>query len=300
MLESIWIVTESSACTFIKERTIIMRFLITLTLLLCIFLANAGDLLLKDGLVLRDAQVRGVSGKTVVIVKHADGLGMYGYNLFSPDSAAVISNLFPAVAVPSPKVKPVTPTQENKQSNDDSAAKRAEAASNIRSSALTFNNRYYQTAKSRVGAAIRGERAKLERSLSQADDIADVKREISRLESRSDYKKEYYELRKRHPDYERTIHTPRGRIYVRDSLNSDQKQTLRYKEIKKISEQLDESKARLKKIERAQQKKRHSFEYAAAKRLKSIEAIYKDHMRRLQAGEAIDPPLMEARFLGVK
>ena len=68
-------------------------------------LTEADDLMLKGGLVLRDAEIKGVSGNNVIIVKHAGGVGMYAYTRFSPDSAAVISNLYPEAARPLPVVK---------------------------------------------------------------------------------------------------------------------------------------------------------------------------------------------------
>ena len=72
-------------------------------------LTEADDLMLKGGVVLKDAEIKGVSGNNVIIVKHAGGVGMYAYTRFSPDSAATISNLYPEAAVPLPVVKPPPP-----------------------------------------------------------------------------------------------------------------------------------------------------------------------------------------------
>lgn len=279
-----------------------MKYLIALIVSASSFLANAEDLSLKNGSVLRDAQVRGVSGRNVVIVKHAGGLGMYAYPLFSPDSAAVISNLFPAVAVLSPHVEPVASSLADQQENVASAEKKLETAvvSNIRSAEMSLNNRYYQTALKRVETAIQHERESLERRLSMADDMKEVKKEISRLEASTNNKEESL---KRHNIYRantRTFTRAFGRRPEHDSLTWDQEQTLRYQDSRDARTQLDAAKARLKGMQEAQQPERQQFEHSAAKRLKAIEEIYADHTRRLQAGEPIEPSLMEARFLIVK
>ena len=60
--------------------------------------AQAGDLSLKDGVLLSDAVVKGVSCKNVFIIKHSGGVGMYSYSQFVPASAAIVSNLLREVA----------------------------------------------------------------------------------------------------------------------------------------------------------------------------------------------------------
>jgi len=251
-------------------------------------------------MVLRNAEVKGVSGKNIIIVKHAGGVGMYSYSRFTPDSAAVISAVYPKVATPLPlpeaKAAEAANASSPQQGNRiQTPPPTVQPASDATASALSINNRLFNAAQKRLDVVVKRERAELIASQERNSERRKLENEITRLKALVEAK-----------DDELTDHeiyrgeTRPARRELRDShdkLTWDQEHTLLYQATRDKRKKLENLENSLKEMIAAQEQEVHAFDSAAFDRQQKLNRIFDDHNCRIRMrGELISSANMEAAF----
>ena len=271
-----------------------MRTPTFLCFLLVCFISESSDLTLKDGLVLRDAVVKRVSGKNIIIVKHADGLGMYAYSAFSPDSAAVISNLFPDVARPLPLALPA-PNADQQQVANNPDHITPQSASDPVTAAMFTNNKLFTAANNRLDSAIKSDRAFLSSQLEHAAERVKLEKEVNRLQNVVNNKEETLT--------DHNIYRGETRPFQRELRNShdkltwDQEHTLIYLNIRDKRKELEHAEASLKELLEGQERELHAFDVTANERQQKLKRIFDDFNRRIRMnGELITQETMEGAY----
>lgn len=256
--------------------------------------AHARDLSLKGGLILRDAEIKGVSGRNIVLVGHAGGVGMYSYTLFTPESASVISNLYPQAAMPLPAPEPPPAGLVGLP-----GAEAAQPVAGALADALVANARLLKEARVRLDAAIKRERAELVAGFSKNKEKQKLEKEATRLEGVVNRRDE--ELTDHNIYRGQTQSFKRELRNNSDRLTWDEEHTLLYQELRDKRNALGSAETRLTAILESEAREVRAFDLAAFERQQALNRVFDNHNTRIKMqGELLTVESMEADFDSVE
>jgi hypothetical protein len=266
-----------------------VKYATALSALFLCAVSHAGDLSLRDGAVLRNAEVKGISGKDIVMVKHKGGVGMYSYALFTPESAAVISNLYPKVAATASATPAAVKTPQSARAD----ASNSQSAPNALATALSTNERLFNAARVCLNAAINRERDAL---------VAEQQGNAERIKLEQDVDR----LQKWVNGLERELIThscfraqtkpcSQGARDPRVAWN--QEQTVLNQALGDKREELAYAETQLKKFVEPQEKELRAFDVDAYRRQQALNRVFDEHVVRIKMrGELLTAKSMADDF----